>query len=924
MKYIKLLTIVATCLLVTTIFSVIPAFSVQPPVNQNVYYVGTVGMPSNLDPARAYDTASGEIIQNVYQTLIWYSNKNPIAFASGVGYNMTDADVSDVSQYAPYIATEVPTEANGRIKLNLDGSQDWTFTINPNAQFQTWTAANGTVMGPQNVSVADVVYSFQRQMVYDSDMAPTWMWYQTAINPNIYTWADFFGTPSDSGLVDNALNSTNEPIAQALIQGWVYASGGMNVTFHFDYPYPHVAMYQIFANTWGSILEKDWVIQRGGWNGLWLPGWSKWYRQTPSDDFSELDVYKDQATFPGDGGNYAHPYSYYPGVTGSNHVPDMLGTGPYNFTTWDQTAMYWRLDANDHYWMGWSQAGDKAYNYIHTVIETEVDTWTTRKMLFLNGEFDTAYVPTSQMHDVLVGDDYTPLPGLYLAYNIPELVTDEFFFCTNVSTSSPYPTWIGGPGGHIETDATFFADQYIRTAFAWAFNYSEYIADVDFNEAILHATWWTSGLTPVNANDSWLTPRNLDYAQMKIYLDQAALVDGHNVSQVGFDVTIPYNAGNVQRQVAAQAMADAWNSMPGSGGKYKVNVVSVTWAHFLSLCLYSKQAAAYVVGWLADFADAVDFAGVYMSSSGSYGGHQGPPFPADQARIDFLVSDAATQTNDTLRVLEYQELEGRYYNDCMSFPIDQPTGRHYSRDWLEGWYYNPLYPGLYAFDLYKSPYASFQNIDVDITHTLVPITKYSTIYVWHGAMMIGNQNTGPCPPMVWFVNTSRDDNNLAVGLVYASLGIGRQPGELGLRAQFPNSTYVILGPGGNASKTFTWYEDGTAELIMGNYTGTTSSVTYTYIGESYPVGGAAVNVNDTQLGNNHVTAGTFVAKTLAGDINADGIVDIYDAVVLSGAFGTSTGDKLYNKYADFNGDGTIDIYDAILLAGSFGGLVATA
>ncbi len=58
--------------------------------------------------------------------------------------------------------------------------------------------------------------------------------------------------------------------------------------------------------------------------------------------------------------------------------------------------------------------------------------------------------------------------------------------------------------------------------------------------------------------------------------------------------------------------------------------------------------------------------------------------------------------------------------------------------------------------------------------------------------------------------------------------------------------------------------------------------------------------------------------SLVGDINGDGVVDIFDALVLARAFGTSPGQPQWNILADINNDGQIDIFDAIMLGSHFG------
>jgi PKD repeat protein len=69
----------------------------------------------------------------------------------------------------------------------------------------------------------------------------------------------------------------------------------------------------------------------------------------------------------------------------------------------------------------------------------------------------------------------------------------------------------------------------------------------------------------------------------------------------------------------------------------------------------------------------------------------------------------------------------------------------------------------------------------------------------------------------------------------------------------------------------------------------------------------------------------YAAKTvqirpggLPGDINGDGIVDIFDAIMLANAFNSGPGDPQWNPNADINGDSVVDIFDAITLANNFG------
>ena len=57
---------------------------------------------------------------------------------------------------------------------------------------------------------------------------------------------------------------------------------------------------------------------------------------------------------------------------------------------------------------------------------------------------------------------------------------------------------------------------------------------------------------------------------------------------------------------------------------------------------------------------------------------------------------------------------------------------------------------------------------------------------------------------------------------------------------------------------------------------------------------------------------------LIGDINGDGIVDIFDVVEAATAFGSEPGDENWNQAADLNNDDIVDIFDVVLLAQNFG------
>ena len=57
---------------------------------------------------------------------------------------------------------------------------------------------------------------------------------------------------------------------------------------------------------------------------------------------------------------------------------------------------------------------------------------------------------------------------------------------------------------------------------------------------------------------------------------------------------------------------------------------------------------------------------------------------------------------------------------------------------------------------------------------------------------------------------------------------------------------------------------------------------------------------------------------LIGDLNYDGIVDIFDVVSITTAFGSEPADPSWDPLADLNNNDVIDIFDVVLLAQNFG------
>ena len=207
----------------------------------------TIGDAETFDPALAYDTASGEVLQNVYETLVFY-------------------DGAATDKFVPQLAESYEVSADGTV---------WTFHIRQGVKFH-----NGDVM-----TTSDVAYSFQRGLLQGGTGSPQWLLYEA-----------FFGVGTDdiSLLVDpeGNLYDDREALAAADPAKLVAACEQTKAAIVADDATGTVTMtlaqpwgpfLPTIAQTWGSIMDQKWVAENGGWDGS-CDTWQSFYAMTAAED----------------------------------------------------------------------------------------------------------------------------------------------------------------------------------------------------------------------------------------------------------------------------------------------------------------------------------------------------------------------------------------------------------------------------------------------------------------------------------------------------------------------------------------------------------------------------------------------------------------------------------------------------------------
>jgi ABC-type transport system substrate-binding protein len=215
--------------------------------NPTTFTYATLGDADTMDPALAYDTASGEIIQNVYQTLVFYDGEKPADFVPQL------ADSWDISA----------------------DNQTFTFHIHPGVTFQ-----NGDPMTP-----SDVAYSFQRGVLSGGTVSPQWLLAAAFLGSSI---SDIAEVVDPSGALDDdkaGLSAADPAKLKAACEQMTTAvtadDTAMTVTMKLAQPWG--PFLPTIAQTWGSVMDKKWTVANGGWDGS-CDTWQNFYGPTSADD----------------------------------------------------------------------------------------------------------------------------------------------------------------------------------------------------------------------------------------------------------------------------------------------------------------------------------------------------------------------------------------------------------------------------------------------------------------------------------------------------------------------------------------------------------------------------------------------------------------------------------------------------------------
>jgi len=548
------------------------------------------------------------------------------------------------TEFVPMLATKWDISSDGLT---------YTFTIRQGVKFQDG----------QDLTPEDVAYSFWRGMIQDRAGGPQWIMLQPFFGLDVNSFA--------GDVVTKQFNGDWTKAAQAVENAITYDNTAGTVTMHLKQPYG--PMLQILTGSWASIVSMPWVIQQGGWDGK--PADAQKYHDPSAENDPLFQV--------------------------------MNGTGPFKLDRWAHGQEV-DLVRNDNYWVTqplWDGAPTGPAKLSRVVIQ-DIGEFGTRFAALKTGDADIAYVDTQYISQVdpLVKETCdatgkctpTNADGILTLYKgLPTVEETVIYFNENVNTTGGNNTLGSGKldGNGIPPD--FFSDINVRKAFNYCFDWDTYIKQVWNGEAI-------QAFGPIIKGELGYDPNQAHYSYDPTKCADAfkastlKSASGKSLWDTGFYMQYVYNTGNDQRKVAGEILSQDLKQV---NPKFNLSVVDEPFALLLKDQVDGRMPI-FMLGWLEDYHDPNDWVVPFLASGGTYAASQ--HFPADvQTQMDKLITQGVTESDEAARAKIYSQLQNISYENALDIFVVQPEARHYQRSWVQGYYFNPIYPGIYFYPLSK-------------------------------------------------------------------------------------------------------------------------------------------------------------------------------------------------------------------------------
>ena len=202
------------------------------------------------------------------------------------------------------------------------------------------------------------------------------------------------------------------------------------------------------------------------------------------------------------------------------------------------------------------------------------------------------------------------------------------------------------------------------------------------------------GMSGYNENDPYYS---YDPLKCEAEFKASALVSttGKSLWETGFNLVIPYNAGNLQRQVISEIFQ---KELAAINPKFIAEPLEMEWPDYLSVQRLGKIPLA-ATGWIEDYHDTHNWVVPY--TVGTLGYRQVLPQDLLNQFAD-IIQRGVSQADPVQRAAIYAEFNQLYYEQAPALLLFIPKGRHYQQSWVDGFFSNPVVSGIYFYALHKN------------------------------------------------------------------------------------------------------------------------------------------------------------------------------------------------------------------------------
>lgn len=390
---------------------------------------------------------------------------------------------------------------------------------------------------------------------------------------------------------------------------------------------------------WSYVMSKAWAAANGEWDGQ-DETWKSF--NNPSQEKSFF----------------------------FNH---MNGTGPFMLERWDRTAKYILLKRHEAHWRGKAS--------LERVLVKTVPEVSTRKLMLQAGDADLVDTPRPFV------SQFAGLPGVVVRDGLTRLSTDpSFYFTFKINTTANPDIGSGGlDGSGIPPD--FFNDVDVRKGFSFAMDYEALRRDTFKGTAKRAKGPIPPGLAGYDADQPFYS---YDLAKAEKHFRKAW---GGKVWREGFRFTMTYNTGSENREAACQILKKNVESL---NPLFRIDLRGLDWSTYLDKA-QKRLMPVFTRGWEADYPDGHNFVYAYYHSNGRYPSAQGYSHP----ELDRLIEAAGGETVPKKRNELYKKILRLGYEEAPSIVTVHRSGVYAMREWVKGFYDNPVNLGIDYYPLRK-------------------------------------------------------------------------------------------------------------------------------------------------------------------------------------------------------------------------------